>query len=120
MKAEELRRDLLCRGIIDQVKLEIASGRYGNGKRLPSVRQYAKELGVNPNTVQKALLQLEEEGYLFTKRTAGRFVTNNLPLLERLKTSIKDEAVKRVVTIFQDMGHDKASLEEAITVAWEA
>ena len=55
----------------------IVSGIYAPGEKLPSVRELAVEAGVNPNTVQRALSELERDGLVFSQRTAGRFVTEN-------------------------------------------
>lgn len=112
MTMETERRDLIYVQIIEQVKLDIACGKYPNGTRLPSVRQYAKEMGVNPNTVQKALVMLEDEGILFTKRTAGRFVTNNLRLLEKLKSSLAEEETDRALFCLKRLGYTKEEIVE--------
>lgn len=63
--------------IIDHFKAQIASGALPPGEKLASVRDLAMEAQVNPNTMQKALAELEREGYLYSKRTAGRFVSEN-------------------------------------------
>lgn len=61
--------------IVEQVKAKIAAGTWKAGEKLPSVRELAVEAGVNPNTMQKALAELEREGILYSQRTAGRFVS---------------------------------------------
>ena len=63
--------------IMEQIKAMIATGVLTSGDKLPSVRELAVEAGVNPNTMQKALSELEREGLLCSKRTSGRFVTDN-------------------------------------------
>ena len=71
--------------LIAQIKVGIVSGAFPPGERLPSVRDLATEAGVNPNTMQRALAQLEAEGLVYTERTTGRFVTEDTALLEQLR-----------------------------------
>ncbi|MDO5695887.1 MAG: GntR family transcriptional regulator [Eubacteriales bacterium] len=118
MSYEKVRRDLIYVRIIEQVKLDIASGRYPNGTRLPSVRRYAKDLGVNPNTVQKALVMLEDEGILFTKRTAGRFVTNNKRSLDNLRQTLADEEVGRAMHCLKRLGYSTEEMNELVKRTW--
>ena len=63
--------------IIEKVETEIASGRYQPGQQLPSVRELALEAGVNPNTMQRALSELERGGLVTSRRTSGRFITED-------------------------------------------
>lgn len=63
--------------IMDQMKTQIATGKLKPGDKIPSVRELAVEAGVNPNTMQKALSELEREGILLSHRTSGRFVAEN-------------------------------------------
>ena len=71
--------------LIQQVTLAILSGTFPCGGRLPPVREMAAEAGVNPNTMQRALAQLETEGLVRTERTAGRYVTEDRALIEQLR-----------------------------------
>ena len=63
--------------LVEQIKLQILSGHYRPGERFPSVRELATEAAVNPNTMQKALAALEQEGLLIGSRTNGRTVTSD-------------------------------------------
>ena len=63
--------------LILQIKVGIVSGAFPPGERLPSVRDLATEAGVNPNTMQRALTELERDGLVYSQRTAGRFVTES-------------------------------------------
>ena len=63
--------------LIEQIKVGIVSGAFPPGERLPSVRDLATEAGVNPNTMQRALAELERDGLVYSQRTAGRFVTED-------------------------------------------
>lgn len=71
--------------LVDYVYGDILSGHYSPGERLPSVRDLAKEASVNPNTMQKALQELEHSRILYSRGTSGRFVTDDLSLIASLK-----------------------------------
>ena len=66
------------------IKVDIISGQLKSGERLPSVRDLALQNKVNPNTMQKALVELEDEGLVYTERTNGKFVTENKELIEKI------------------------------------
>ena len=61
--------------IVERVQLDIITGRYAPGSRLPSVRELAAQAAVNPNTMQKARSELESGGLIYAPRTSGRFGT---------------------------------------------
>ena len=71
--------------IIEYVKLDIISNRLKKGDKIPSVREYALQMKVNPNTVQKALVELERDGLIYTERTNGKYVTNDDALINKIK-----------------------------------
>ena len=77
--------------LIEQLELYIVSGRLKPGERLPSVREYALISKVNPNTMQKALGELEEKGLIFTERTNGKFVTEDVALLKECREKYADK-----------------------------
>lgn len=81
--------------IMDNVKAAVASGELRPGQKVSSVRDMAKEFEVNPNTMQRALNELEREGILYSERTAGRFVTDDRSLIEKLRYSMAEEAIER-------------------------
>ncbi len=78
----------------DDLTLAVASGDYGPGQRLPAVRELAAEAGVNPNTVQRALSELERDGLVFSRRTLGRFVTEDTERIEAVRQRIAEEKAK--------------------------
>lgn len=86
--------------IIDMVKLQIVSGRLQPGEKLKSVRELALEYGVNPNTMQKALAELEWEHLLYTMRTAGRYVTEDAALISKLREEL---AAERIGHFFEEL-----------------
>ena len=71
--------------LVDQLKIYIISGEMKSGERLPSVRDLALQTKVNPNTMQKALGELENLGLIYTERTNGKYVTKDEKLIEKLK-----------------------------------
>jgi len=75
------------------IKLSIVSGLHPPGGKLPAVRDLALEAAVNPNTVQRALTELEREGLVHSQRTSGRFVTEDTTVIGRMKTELAKELV---------------------------
>ena len=100
--------------IIEQMRLFIASGRLLPGERLMSVRELASMAGVNPNTMQKALSELEQEGLLFSNRTAGRFVTEDAEKISDVKNSIAREKTKEFFSRMKAMGYNSRDILEII------
>ena len=74
--------------LIEQIKVGIVTGAFPPGDRLPSVRDLATEAGVNPNTMQRALAELERDGLVFSQRTAGRFVTEYKTMIDKAKRGL--------------------------------
>ena len=99
--------------LIDQIELKICSGVYPLGSKLPSVRDLAKEASVNPNTMQRALAKLEEDGLLYTNRTSGRFVTEDLKMVKQIKNRVAQEHIDYFFTKMAELGFDK---NEVITL----
>ena len=73
--------------LVEQIQVRILTGTYPPGGRLPAVRELASEAGVNPNTMQRALAELERTGLVHSNRTSGRFVTEDSEMIEALKRS---------------------------------
>lgn len=71
--------------IMNKIKLRILSGQWAAGERIPAVRELAVEFGVNPNTMQRSLSELERDGLLFSERTTGRYITRDAALIERTR-----------------------------------
>ena len=99
--------------IIDQVKRDVALGRLIKDEKLPTVRQLAQQLAINPNTIAKAYRQLEQDGIIVTKAGSGAFVSNLDSNLSRTvrKKLICDELERIVVDAFH-MQIDKATLSD--------
>ena len=97
--------------LVEQLKLYIVSGKLEAGIRLPSVRELALKTQVNPNTMQKALIELENERLIYTERTNGKFVTSDQERIEYVK---KELANKKVQIYLYDMEKLGVSNEQAI------
>ena len=98
--------------LVEMLRKEIVSGKLKAGERLPSVRELALTARVNPNTMQKALLELENEGLVYTERTNGKFVTQDSKLIEKIK---KELAKEKVNNYLNDMKNIGITYEESIT-----
>ena len=81
--------------LVEKLRLEIVSGKLKQGERLPSVRELALIVRVNPNTMQKALVELENEGLVYTERTNGKFVTTDIKLIEKVKKELAKEKITK-------------------------
>ena len=97
--------------LVEKLRIEIISGKLKNGERIPSVRELALTARVNPNTMQKALVELENEGLVYTERTNGKFVTDNKELIEKIKRKLAKEKVNNYI---KDMKNIGITYEESI------
>ena len=93
----------------EQLTLLIASGEYPPGSRLPSVRELATDAGVNPNTMQRALAQLETDGLASSNRTAGRMVTDNAEIIETTRKKLAQRHVEEYLAAMSRLGFDSAA-----------
>ena len=90
--------------LLEQIELKIISGEYKPGSRLKSVRELAAEAAVNPNTMQKALVKLEENGLIITSRSVGRTVTEDTGLIEETKQMTARKYTAEYVTKMRQLG----------------
>lgn len=95
--------------MVELIKTEIISGRLKSGEKIPSVRELAVQAKVNPNTVQKALAELERCGLIYTERTNGKFVTENKSIIKAYRDDIINEKVE---SFLKDMIHIGVSEDE--------
>jgi DNA-binding transcriptional regulator YhcF (GntR family) len=100
--------------IVSTLKGNIASGAYPPGSRLPSVRDLAMEAGVNPNTMQRALAELERSGLVNSQRTAGRFITQDAEALTRLRRSMSEHIISELFARLRALGMSDAQILEAV------
>jgi GntR family transcriptional regulator len=83
--------------IMDLIKKEIATGKLPPGSQMASVRELAMQYQVNPNTVQRALSELEREGLVKSDRTIGRFINDKSDMIEALKNQMIEEVIGEFV-----------------------
>ena len=95
--------------LIEQIKVGIVTGVFPRGERLPSVRDLATEAGVNPNTMQRAMAQLEQDGLAVGGRTAGRTVTEDIAVIQEARHKRAKEAVNQCLTILEELGYSRES-----------
>lgn len=105
----------IYRQLLEQLKLRIISGVIETGSKLDSVRDLAQEAGVNPNTMQRALAELEREELVFSQRTSGRFVTEDKELIKKIRNEYAQEKVKELTTSLLQLGYTRQELIELIS-----
>ncbi len=106
--------------LIEKIQIDIISGRYAPGDKLPSVRELAQKASVNPNTMQKALAELERTGLVYSQRTSGRFITEDTEMIERLKTELAEEIIMEFLADMQKLGYQKKETLSLLTELIEA
>ncbi|MGF7397962.1 GntR family transcriptional regulator [Thermoanaerobacterium thermosaccharolyticum] len=100
--------------IMDMIKRDIATKKLNGGDKLPSVREMAETLKVNPNTVQRAYQELERENVTYTQRGMGTFITENTEKLASLKIEMAKEIVGSFVTSMRSLGFNSNEILEII------
>ena len=93
--------------LVEQLKIHIISGMIKPGERLPSVRDLALQTKVNPNTMQKALMELEDLKLIYTERTNGKYVTNDEKLINKYKNDFAYELSMNYFSSMKSIGFDK-------------
>lgn len=99
--------------VMEDIKIKIANGEYSINARIESVRELALKYGVNPNTVQRALQELEREGLLHAERTSGRFITDDLEKINQCKKEMAEKYTLNYINRIQSLG---MTIEEAISL----
>lgn len=90
--------------IVERIQLDIISGVYKPGDKLPSVRELAGEAAVNPNTMQKAFAELERTGLVFSQRTTGRYITEDVNMIAELRNNIAQSKVIELISHMHKLG----------------
>ena len=98
--------------LVEQLKIYIISNKLVPGSKIPSARDLAITSKVNPNTVQKALQELENESLIYTERTNGKFVTNDVDLIQKLKNKLVKDKIDVLINEMKQIGITKAELLE--------
>lgn len=100
--------------IIERVQMDIITGRYQPGDKLPSVRDLAQEAAVNPNTMQKALSELERSGLIYSQRTSGRFITEDKELIHQMKKELAAAEVSAFVAHMKQLGITPEEIQQLL------
>lgn len=103
--------------LVEKIQFDVVSGVYKPGGNIPSVRELAAQVGVNPNTMQKALVELEKKGLLYAKGTSGRFVTDDTKLIQEIREDIAGENARIYLENVENLGY---SFDEAIKLLKKA
>ena len=96
--------------LVEQLKTAIISGAVPPGARLPSVRELSTQAQVNPNTMQRALQELEREGLVFSQRTAGRFVTEDIKVIDEIKKTLAKGQIESFLKAMKELGYDRQGI----------
>jgi len=99
--------------IVEQIQLKILSGEYQPGQKVASIRDLAAEAGVNPNTMQKAMGELEAADLVFTQRTSGRFITEDTEKIAKIRRHYAEQSVLDFIKQMQGLGY---GTDEMITL----
>ena len=105
--------------LIAQIKVGIVSGAFPPGERLPSVRDLATEAGVNPNTMQRAMAEMEREGLVYTERTSGRFLTKEEGVLVEKRKSFAKEETEKYLAYMKKIGFTTEEVASYVKVVGE-
>lgn len=98
--------------IMDKIRAAIVSGELAAGAKVASVRELAEDFGVNPNTMQRALAELEREKLLISERTTGRFVTTDTEIINQVRKEAAERIVKDFLQKMKELGFTKEQIEE--------
>ena len=101
--------------ILEEMKKRIISGYYQPGDKLLAVRELAQEAKVNPNTMQKAMMELERENLVFTVRTTGRYITEDTELIAETKKEFATSHVENYYMQMKDLGFGKNEMIELLS-----
>jgi DNA-binding transcriptional regulator YhcF (GntR family) len=104
--------------LIELFNQKIVNGSWTAGDRVASVRELALEFGVNPNTVQRALAEMEREGMMYTERTSGRFITQDQQLISDTRQQLAEEKIDQFINQMQGLGLGRDELKQLIDRKW--
>lgn len=103
--------------LVEQIKRKIVSGEYIPGQRIPAVRELAQEAGVNPNTMQRAMQELERQGLLFSLRTSGRFVTEEEQMIRNTRDQMARELTHNFLEQISGLGCSEEEIRRLLAEA---
>ena len=104
--------------IIMEMKIRMVSGKLSAGEKIASVRELAQEFEVNPNTMQRALSEMERENLLYTERTSGRFVTTDEGIIMTLRNKLAEQELQKFMGYMEKIGYSKKEIIQKIEL-WQ-
>ena len=105
--------------LVEKIQVDIVSGKYELGDKLPSVRELAALAVVNPNTMQKALQELERMGLVHAERTSGRFITSDKKLIDKLRDEKAKNLIKEFCQEMNELGFSKDEIMKKMEEVYE-
>ena len=96
--------------LVYKIELAIVSGEFVRGQRLSAVRDMAAEAGVNPNTMQRAFQELERQGLVYTQRSSGRYVTEDMTVIENTTQALARENIKSFMDSMRRIGYSREEI----------
>lgn len=105
--------------LVDEFVIRIVSGQWQPGQRIPSVRELSTELGVNPNTVQRSLAELDNRQLSLTERTAGRFITNNQTIIEAAAQALMEDVADNYIKQAFNLHLEKTTAIQLLEKRWQ-
>ena len=103
--------------LMERIQQDLIAGVYKPGDKLPSVRDLALDAAVNPNTMQKALSELERSGLVYSQRTSGRFITEDEKMLKNMKLEVASEHIHQFLEKMELLGFEEEETLELIQKA---
>ena len=100
--------------LVERIQMQIVSGSYPPGGKLPSVRELAAEAAVNPNTMQKAFAELERSGLIVTQRTNGRTVTEDEELIKSIRRKLAEEHILFFFSKMKELGFTQEEIYQLV------
>ncbi len=103
--------------IVREMTLRIVSGAMQPGEKIPSVRELAVTFGVNPNTMQRAMAEMEREGLVYTERTSGRFLTKEEGVLVEKRNLLAQEETEKYLAYMYQIGFTQEEILNYLRMA---
>ena len=100
--------------LLEQILARNVTGQYKLGERLPSVRELAAEAGVNPNTMQRALAELERIGLVYSQRTSGRMITDDAQKIGEMKMQLAQDVIEEFLQNMKKLGYEQKEIAQLI------
>lgn len=105
--------------LVERIQMQIVSGHYPPGGKLPSVRELAAVAAVNPNTMQKAFAELERSGLIETRRTNGRTVTEDADMINDIRRNMAENHLETFSLRMRELGYSRQEIKELIEKSYE-